>query len=97
MHALHVCPVVDLQTATVSMGTVTATLATLVPTRQIAPAMRATLETTVRWMTVSDLTTSRHHGMCHCVIVECLLKQSMIHESACACMHGPCHAYSYSM
>ena len=29
---MHVCPVVELQPATVSMGTVTATLATLVPT-----------------------------------------------------------------
>ena len=48
--AVHVCPLVELQPATASMGTVTATL---VPTRQIAPAMRATLETTVRWMTVS--------------------------------------------
>ena len=51
--AVHVCPVVELQPATVSMGTVTATLATLVPTQQIAPATRATLVTTVRWMTVS--------------------------------------------
>ena len=50
---MHVRPVVELQTATVSMGTVTATLATLVPMRQIAPATRATLEITVRWMTVS--------------------------------------------
>ena len=62
---MHVCPVVDLQTATVSMGTVTATLATLVPTRQIAPAMRATLVTTVRWMTVS-VKQSQHY--CYCTI-----------------------------
>ena len=63
---MHVCPLVELQTATVSMGTVTATLATLVTTRQIAPATRATLGTTVRWMTVS-VTKSQHIAM-HCIM-----------------------------
>ena len=78
------------------MGTVTATLATLVPTRQIAPATRATLGTTVRWMTVSDLTTFRQQCMCQCVKVGCLLKQLMVRELVCACMHGSYHAYSYA-
>ena len=48
-------PIVKLQTAIVLTGTVTATLA---PTHPIAPAMKGTLETTVRWMNVSYITNS---------------------------------------